>query len=55
MFRSNYMFQNPIIKKDNYENPIDLHNQLAQCSNDLTDAQNAIHTNNLAATADVKN
>ena len=41
MFVSNYIIQNPIIKKDNYEDPLVLHNEYAACSQNLDQAMAA--------------
>ena len=54
MFVSNYIIVNPIIKKDNYQDPIDLHNQLAACLQNSDEQAAAIHANNVAATSDFK-
>ena len=54
LFISNYMLVNPIIKKDNYEDPIQLHNDVAICNQALDEAQAAVHANNVAATSDFK-
>ncbi len=54
MFMSNYLVQPPIVKKDEWINPIDLHNQLAACNQNLDFDEAAIHQNNLAATSDIK-
>ena len=51
-FTSNYLIIAPIIKKDNYRSPIDMQNDIAICSQSLQEAQDAIHANNVAATAD---
>ena len=54
MFISNYIIIAPIIKRDNYQDPIDLHNQLAACLQNSDEQAAAIHANNVAATADFK-
>ena len=41
MFWSNYVVVSPIIKKDNYEDPLVLHNEYAACSQNLDQAMAA--------------
>ena len=52
MFWSNYVVILPIVKKDAYEDPIQLHNDIAICNQALDEAQAAVHAQNVAATAD---
>ena len=54
MFQDNYIIIAPIVSKSGYEDPIDLHNDVAICQQNLQEAQDSIHQNNLANTADFK-
>ena len=54
MFWSNYVVVMPIVKKDEYKDVTVIWNERAQCLNDLQEAQDLIHANNVAATSDFK-